>query len=403
MPGICDTPIGKTLSFCSIPQAVDQAAGAVAGSAFEQVVNAIAKAANELVKVALTFFLKTPSPDLNAGLVPWIQGHTNYLVGAISVAAVLIAAGRLAIERRAEPARDLGIALLRVVLVSTATVTVVSLLLSAGDIWSDWIIQQADGPITLQNIILIAPAAPYLTSGLAMLLGLVLLLGAFFQLLIMIVRGAMIVLLCGTLPLAAAASTTETGKQWFQKSLGWLTAFVLYKPVAALIYAAAFQMISARDDLLTKITGITLLLMAILALPALMKFLVPVTAQLGGANGMTGAISVAGAAVGAVATGAVLVASGGASGFAGGAASSVGSIGPSGNAGTAGLSGPGGPATSGPPGGTSSGGGGSPGTGNGGTVAAGSAVTDGISQASSAGHAASGAASTIASGDEEKT
>lgn len=50
----------------------------------------------------------------------------------------------------------------------------------------------------------------------------------------------MIIILAGVLPLTAAGSTTEAGKATFYKTTAWLLAFVLYKPVAAIIYAAAF-------------------------------------------------------------------------------------------------------------------------------------------------------------------
>ncbi|NLH69352.1 MAG: hypothetical protein GX454_04105 [Brooklawnia sp.] len=59
------------------------------------------------------------------------------------------------------------------------------------------------------------------------------------QVLLMIVRSAMLVVLAGVLPISAAATNTETGKQMFQKTLGWLIGMILYKPAAAIIYATA--------------------------------------------------------------------------------------------------------------------------------------------------------------------
>ena len=60
----------------------------------------------------------------------------------------------------------------------------------------------------------------------------------------MIVRYGMLVLLVGVLPLTAAATNTEMGMMWFKRALGWLGGFILYKPVAALIYATAIKLMS---------------------------------------------------------------------------------------------------------------------------------------------------------------
>ena len=78
----------------------------------------------------------------------------------------------------------------------------------------------------------------------------------------MIVRSGMLVILCGVLPLTASFTNTQTGKSWFTKCIGWLTAFIMYKPAAAIVYAGAFRLAGAdafSDDgtgLISAITGI---------------------------------------------------------------------------------------------------------------------------------------------------
>ena len=121
---------------------------------------------------------------------------------------------------------------------------------------------------------------------------------------LMLVRGGMLVLLVGTLPLIAAFSNTEMGLQWFRKASAWLLAFALYKPAAAIIYAVAFDL-AGQQGALSLLDGVMMLLLAILALPALMRFLVPATSALAGGGG-TGAMLVgaAGAAAMRMPTGA---------------------------------------------------------------------------------------------------
>jgi hypothetical protein len=97
----------------------------------------------------------------------------------------------------------------------------------------------------------------------------------------MIVRYGMLVLLVGVLPLTAAATNTEVGMAWFKRAVSWLAAFILYKPLAALIYATAIRLVGtpaiAPDANLKVVTGVTMMLMAVVALPALLRFVSPKT------------------------------------------------------------------------------------------------------------------------------
>ncbi|MEK8229335.1 hypothetical protein NKG05_30670 [Oerskovia sp. M15] len=91
----------------------------------------------------------------------------------------------------------------------------------------------------------------------------------------------MLVILTGILPLSASFTNTEMGKNWFRKCVSWLVAFILYKPAAAIVYAAAFQLVgqgSFEDDgsgLLAVLTGLMLMTIALFAMPALMRFVTP--------------------------------------------------------------------------------------------------------------------------------
>ena len=76
--------------------------------------------------------------------------------------------------------------------------------------------------------------------------------------------------------------------------LGWLVAFILYKPAAAIVYAAAFQLAGTnvfQDDgtgFIAVLTGLILMVLALFAMPALMRFVTPlVGAMSAGAGGTT--------------------------------------------------------------------------------------------------------------------
>ena len=92
---------------------------------------------------------------------------------------------------------------------------------------------------------------------------------------IMVVRGAVVAILVGLLPMSAAASNTATGKQWFSRVTAWLLAFLLVKPAAAMLYAAGMQLESSTDSAQAELSGVFVLLLAVFALPALLRFARP--------------------------------------------------------------------------------------------------------------------------------
>ena len=90
--------------------------------------------------------------------------------------------------------------------------------------------------------------------------------------------------------------------------MSWLIAFILYKPVASIVYAAAFKVFGSvgkvdGDDgqrMMYFISGLVLMIAALFALPAMMRLIVPAVGAASGAGAMF-----AGAAVGSAASGAV--------------------------------------------------------------------------------------------------
>jgi hypothetical protein len=101
---------------------------------------------------------------------------------------------------------------------------------------------------------------------------------------------------------------TPVGNSWFRKNVGWLLAFLLFKPVAALVYGAAILSVTNSADITGEITGIVLVALATLTLPALMRMVAPMVSAIGNISAASAAGMVAGLASGAVA----IVATGGA-------------------------------------------------------------------------------------------
>jgi type IV secretion system protein TrbL len=368
------------------------------------------------------------APEGSSSAVGFLQNSLWYYVGAVAVLSVIVGGIRMAWEQRAQPGKEVLQSLITLVVVSGTGLAVVTLGVTAADAFAVWVLENSTecgvsdaGQSTCfgTNLAGIMGLGMSISPGVGLigtiLLGSLALLMTFVQVALMVVRGGMLVILAGVLPLAASFTNTQMGKQWFGKITGWTIAFILYKPAAALIYAAAFQLVGAdafQDDgkgLWEILTGIALMLMALLALPALMKFIAPMTSATGGGGNAGMALAAAGGAgAGEVASGAVKRMSSSTS-TGGGAGSGSGSVSnaPSGSSSGGGASRPapvsGGASSSGgaspaPAGGAATAGrsvgGAALGSGAtaGGASVAGGAVAGGGASAGTAGGAAAGAA-----------
>ncbi|WP_254865633.1 hypothetical protein [Arthrobacter sp. P2b] len=284
---------------------------------------AVADAVGNTVKTLGTFWVDVGTPALTAAPggstasdpVLFLQNSLYFWTASLAVMSVLVGAGKMMIERRGAPLRDLVRSLATLIVVSGAGVVAVGLLTVAADQFSAWIITNStNGTSFNENItaLLALSATSPIGSIMIILLGLIAILASVIQIVLMIIRGGLLIILTGIFPTAAAFSNTEAGKGWFQKCTAWLIAFILYKPAAAIVYATAFQLsgseifgnVSDGKDfgsaLLSTVTGLALMVIALFAMPALMRFVTPMVGAVAGGTG-----AMAAGAVGALASGAI--------------------------------------------------------------------------------------------------
>ena len=263
------------------------------------------------------------APGGSSSTVGFLQNSLWYYVGGLAVLSVIIGGIRMAWEQRAQPGKDVIQSLITLVVVSGAGLAVITLAVTAADAFSVWVLNGAtDCDVSaagasqcfgtnIAAMVALTSTSPIGLIGI-LLLGTIALLMTYVQVALMVVRGGLLVILAGVLPLTASFTNTQMGKQWFGKVIGWTLAFILYKPAAALIYAAAFSLTGTdafqKDGggIWSILTGLALMLMALIALPALLRFVAPMTGVLagGGASGMALAGG-AGMVGGELATGAV--------------------------------------------------------------------------------------------------
>lgn len=308
--------------FCQAGAAIEDAAN----DSIKNMAKAIADAVGQTVQTLGTFWVNVGTPALTSAPggstasdpVLFLQNSLYFWTASLAVLSVLVGAAKMVIERRGAPLRDLVRSLATLIVVSGAGVAAVGLLTVAADQFSGWIIKNStDGTSFNENIsaMLALSATSPIGAIMIILLGLIAILASVMQIVLMIIRGGLLVILTGIFPTAAAFTNTEAGRGWFQKCTAWLIAFILYKPAAAIIYATAFQLSGSKifgnagdgkdfgSALLTTVTGLALMVIALFAMPALMRFVTPMVSAVTGGGGAAAAGTVGALASGAVSMG----------------------------------------------------------------------------------------------------
>lgn len=378
-------------------ECVDDAVGSVAGSALDSLVNSLAESTESMLRTVSTFWLSVPSPAADSPAVAVTRLNLEWLVAIMVVAGLMVAMARLAITNRMTEVASLGRMYLILTLVTGTSTLVVTALLRAGDQLAPWFVAQATGQSFSSSsaTLITAPMLTGVGQGAGLILGLLALLASLLQIVAMLIRGALIVTIMGVLPVLAADTTSESGFFRFRRVLGWLGAAVVYKPVAAILYAIGFLELrngapAAAGDGIDEMTqalygvveGLIIIILAVIALPALMRFIAPISTRAGGGPSVAG--TVGGVASGAVVVAGVIATTGAAAATGGagaatatGAGSAGGAAGAGSAGGTAGTAPPGGPSAAGPSAAGSSGTGGAAATGDGPAAAGGGGSSSG--------------------------
>jgi hypothetical protein len=189
-----------------------------------------------------TFWIKIDSPNLgtrsgdqwsDSGPVGFLHQHVATVSTAVFTLAVLVAGTRIAWEQRAEPLRQLLKATLLFIVVAAAGTATLQLLADWSDAFAvDLVTKSLPDHQTFETAIggaVLPGGAEKAAKDLPLLLFIgsagTVLIASLIQIVLLLIRSAMLVLLAATFPLAAAATNTEVGRTWFKKYCGWALAY----------------------------------------------------------------------------------------------------------------------------------------------------------------------------------
>jgi type IV secretion system protein TrbL len=288
-PGSCYTPEAPATTI-------------IRNSIFEPWVEDAKMGVQDMTKQMITFWIDIPDPDIGTPqgvanpIVTFLSDRLLWFGAVIMCFVVLFNIGRIMWEEhKVKPAR--AIAMMVMVYLGTAALTIPVMATSL--MVTNWVAQEillrstegntnfADNIFGLFN---------NLAGVASSILIIILLIAAIFisglMCLIMIGRGSIFYVLVAGLLTQAAGYGTDSGKEGYMTSIGWIKGLLLYKMAAAAIFGVGFKFLSTNtagvegQGLLQMLYGLALLLLAVLALPASMRVTAPATSQVASGQGV---------------------------------------------------------------------------------------------------------------------
>ncbi|MBG6140504.1 hypothetical protein [Longispora fulva] len=234
----------------------------------------MADAAGSVIKTMLTWWLSVPSINLEGedSVVMKIRGLVLPIAFIVAFSGIIWQGTRMALSRKPAPLIDIGRGMWHVALWSAIGVFGPATALKAGDAFSTWVLSSPDGDMFGKRLTNALTMAYVSNPGLTIILGIIVILAAIVQTFLLMFREGSVIILSGVIVLAASGQFTTATRPWLRKIIGWGVALICWKPAAALVYKVGFVMIGSGKDTRVQFMGLAVLLLAIIAMPALMKF-----------------------------------------------------------------------------------------------------------------------------------
>ena len=260
----------------------------IANDAWNSICQSFADAATKLLTSFASAFVSIPDLDVSS---PGVKSVYALSLGIASAIAALLLIGqviRTAVTHDgsalAQGFKGVGQAALAFLL----TLTIAATSLEAADEISRFIINSSLGGQAAfsDKVAKLVAWDPGTTGSLLLIFALIaalLVVVLWFELLL---RNAALGVLIATSPIAAAGQVSETTKAWWGKLVSSCIQLIVLKPVIALVFAVGFGMAGDSQDIETTLAGMLVLLLAVIAWPAIARFFTFTSVQVGGGAGL---------------------------------------------------------------------------------------------------------------------
>jgi hypothetical protein len=191
--------------------------------------------------------------------VDFITRYTNVITYALVVLSVIAAGTRMVLQRDGAPGLEVARSMVTLVIVAALGVTVVNYLVRASAVFTNWFViaglnpdshgqtgGQTPAEAVTQAVRGFTNSTGNMNFFVFLLAALFMIVGSIVQYFYMVVRFFLVIVLTGTLAMAAAATNTEHGKDWFRRHLAYLAAFILVKPASIIVFVSGARMWAPR-------------------------------------------------------------------------------------------------------------------------------------------------------------
>lgn len=291
-----------TMPGCEEPDSI--ATQVIQNSLIEPWVQDAKRGVADSTKTMFTFWQDVPDPavvdqnGVTADVITFLQNQLLWIGAVVMCFIMAIQVVRMMIEMNNGPVKLVASMIFTyMATVAMAVPTIAFGLLVTNFVANTILEKSTEGTSFADNFFSLFNNAVGITSGLLLCILLIIgMLVACFQVVLMLGRSGALFITTGLLVFGAASSGTESGKQAFKTQVGWIAGLIIYKMIAAAVYGVGFRFLgtdtsATGNGLLQIIYGITILAMAVLALPATMRLTAPATAPASGGSGPGGMVT----------------------------------------------------------------------------------------------------------------
>lgn len=285
-----------SLPACILSKGAGKAVDAVTDGAWEKIVKGFLEGMVMLLEKLSTFWMKFPDPQITdvtkpdgamIGPMQLLSDQLSGWVAVCSLVSVVVCCVRAIRQVSARPFSEAAMSVLMVVAVQLGLAGAVQAGLAATSALSESLLATTGKNKSLSGLVSVNDAMSSSQSlAVWFILALLAILSSLMQLMFMLMRGPLIMLLVLWMHFAAATAASDEGRVRAKKVIGLLISFLIYKPAAAAIYALGFMLIygngtdgaPSKDAFMNTMYGFMTVLMAAIALPAVIRFIVPLAA-----------------------------------------------------------------------------------------------------------------------------
>ena len=221
-----------------------------------------------------TFFQDDSVINLGASGLSPVYSLTGGIAFIIAALLFFVQLGKMAYQGSGKAGATALVGIVKFTMAYLLTLTIVGALLSFADGITEWIIDDTLGggaqlSDSLKALVHQDPATGSVLVILFGFIGIIVSVLLFFE---MIARHAAVTVLVATSPIAAAGQVGGATGEWFPRLMTATIQLIAVKPVIALVFAVGFNLASGATDISGVLSGLLVLVLAVVAWPVIAKF-----------------------------------------------------------------------------------------------------------------------------------